>query len=203
MSLVPTTYRHYSRELDRPRYYSPYDFNLYPYLWEDPRNWWPSTITANSSILSPMDEMVIRRVRNQMIRSPIMDWSYPMHWSNYYQGEKVHINEDGFRVDLDVSDFRPHEIHVKTNDDYVIVEGCHTKRQDGHHLVERHFTRKYLLPRGFNPNDIISDLSSDGFLTIKALPMASRPNPQRSPAIKPVERTVSVLETGRPALTWK
>lgn len=119
-----------------------------------------------------MDEMVIRRVRNEIIRSPIMDWSYPMHWSNFYQGEKILINEDGFQVDLDVSDFRPHEIHVITKDDYVIVEGHHWKRQDGNHFVERQFTRKYLLPHGFNPNDLTSDLSSDGFLMIKALPLS-------------------------------
>ncbi|XP_037933529.1 heat shock protein 27-like [Teleopsis dalmanni] len=191
MSLVPTTYRDLSRELDRPRYYPPYDFNLYPYLYDDPRVWWPS------DILKPMDDLVTRRVRNQLIRSSPLDWSYPMRWQNYYAGERVYVDEKRFQVDIDVRQFKPHEIVVKTTDDYVIVQGNHEKRNDGNGLVERHFVRKYLLPRGFNANEVISDLSSDGILTIKV------PPPPPTKYYSPNERLVRVHETGRLALPWK
>ncbi|XP_005190099.1 heat shock protein 27 [Musca domestica] len=194
MSLVPTTYHDLAREFDRPPlYYPPYDFHLYPYLWDDPRLWWPST----NSLLRPMDELVTRRVRNQSIQSHLLDWAYPLRWDNYYNGERVHIDDKGFRVEIDVRQFKPHEITVKTTDDYVVVEGKHARRNDGNGLVERHFLRKYLLPRGFNANEVISDLSSDGILSIKA------PPPPPVKYYKPGERLVKVHETGKLALPWK
>lgn len=198
MTLVPTTYRDLSRELDRPRpLYQPYDFQLYPYLWDDPRIWWP-TNSSSSDYLRPLDELVSRRVRNQLIQSTPYDWSYPMRWDNYYSGERVHADEKGFRIDIDVRQFRPHEIVVKTNDDYIIVQGNHNKRSEGANgYVERHFVRKYLLPRGYNANEVISDISSDGILTIKA------PPPPPSKYYTPSERLVRVHETGKLALPWK
>ena len=192
MSLVPTTFGGYSRSLDRPRLYPPYDFNWYPYLWDDPRVWWSTDILKR-----PMDELVTRRVRNQLIQSSPLDWSYPMRWDNYYDGERVWIDEKGFQVDIDVRQFKPHEIVVKTTDDYVIVQGNHDKRNDGNGFVERHFIRKYLLPRGYNANEVISNLSSDGILTIKA------PPPPPSKYYTPSERLVRVHETGKLALPWK
>ncbi|XP_018788057.1 PREDICTED: heat shock protein 27 [Bactrocera latifrons] len=193
MTLVPTTYGSYARELDRSRYYPPYDFHLYPYHWDDTRLWWPET----QRLLCPLDDLVTRRVRNQLIQSSMLDWRYPMRWENYYAGERVHVDEKGFQVDIDVRQFKPHEIVVKTNDDYVIVQGNHEKRNDGNGLVERHFIRKYLLPRGFNANDVISNLSSDGILTIKA------PPPPPTKYYTPNERLVRVHETGKLALPWK
>ncbi|XP_075161707.1 heat shock protein 27 [Haematobia irritans] len=193
MSLVPTTFHDLAREFDRPpRYYPPYDFHLYPYLWDDPRLWWPS-----HSLLRPMDELVTRRVRNQSIQSHLLDWAYPMRWDNYYNGERVHIDDKGFQVEIDVHPFKSHEISVKTTDDYVIVEGKHGRRSDGNSMVERHFLRKYLLPRGFNANEVISDLSSNGILTIKA------PPPPPTKYYKPNERLINVHETGKLALPWK
>ncbi|ALC44991.1 CG4461 [Drosophila busckii] len=198
MSLVPTTYRDLVRELDRPLSrppYQPYDYQLYPYLWDDPRHWWRSNSLES---LRPLDELVTRRVRNQLIQSTPYEWAYPMRWDNYYAGERVHADEKGFRVDIDVRQFRPSEIVVKTNDDYVIVEGNHNRRNEGSNgFVERHIVRKYLLPRGYNANEVISDISSDGILTIKA------PPPPPSKYYNPGERLVRVHETGKMALPWK
>ncbi|XP_030372663.1 heat shock protein 27 [Scaptodrosophila lebanonensis] len=200
MTLVPTTYRDLSREFDHPRYRQPYDYQLYPYLWDDSRSWWPSiTGPRTSDWLRPLDELVTRRVRNQLIQSTTpQDWAYPMRWDNYYSGERVHVDEKGFRIDIDVHPFRPEEIVVKTNDDHIIVQGNHNKRNEGPNgMVERHFVRKYLLPRGYNANEVISDLSSDGILTIKA------PPPPPAKYYTPSERLVRVHETGKLALPWK
>lgn len=196
MALVPTTYRDLSRELDRtrPLYRPPYDFQLYPYLWDDPRLW-----SSTDYQLRPLDELVSRRVRNQLIQSTPYEWTYPMRWDNYYSGERVHADEKGFRIDIDVRQFRPHEIVVKTNDDYVIVQGNHDKRHEAGSTgyVERHFVRKYLLPRGYNANEVISDISADGVLTIKA------PPPPPAKYYSPGERLVRVHETGKLSLPWK
>ncbi|XP_034104583.1 heat shock protein 27 [Drosophila albomicans] len=203
MALVrSSSYRDLARELDRPRplYQPPYD--LYPYLWDDPRSWWPNTTVPSAlssrDYLRPLDELVSRRVRNQLIQSSPYEWAYPMRWDNYYAGERVHADEKGFRIDIDVRQFRPHEIVVKTNDDYVMVEGNHGKRNEGANgYVERHFVRKYLLPRGYNANEVISDISTDGILTIKA------PPPPPAKYYSPSERLVRVHETGKLALPWK
>ncbi|XP_055390319.1 heat shock protein 27-like [Condylostylus longicornis] len=80
------------------------------------------------------------------------------------------IGKDGFSAHLDVKQFKPNEITVKTKDNQIVIEGKHDERIDEHGYISRHFVRKYSLPDGYNTNDVISTLSSDGVLTIKASP---------------------------------
>ena len=75
---------------------------------------------------------------------------------------------DGFQVCLDVLHFTPDEISVKTVDRTIIVEAKHEEREDEYGFVSRQFTRRYILPEGCYPEDVVSTLSSDGVLTIKA-----------------------------------
>jgi hypothetical protein len=72
------------------------------------------------------------------------------------------------QVILDVQQFAPNEITVKTLDNTVIVEGKHEEKQDEHGYVSRHFVRRYVLPSDIEVNDIVSSLSSDGVLTVTA-----------------------------------
>jgi hypothetical protein len=68
--------------------------------------------------------------------------------------------------------------------------GKHEERDDGHGSVQRHFVRKYVLPKDYDMNNVHSSLSTDGVLTIKAPP----------PAIKnSSERHVQITNTGMPA----
>lgn len=121
------------------------------------------------------------------------------------------MDKDKYQIILDVQQFTPEEITVRTTDNHVIVEGKHEEKQDEHGFVSRHFTRRYALPSmklidlkdqnhfiffvfplgGHDPNDVVSTLSSDGVLTVtapkKALPA---PNPERS---------VPIQQTGQPA----
>lgn len=69
---------------------------------------------------------------------------------------------------MDVQQFAPSEITVKTVNNQVIVEGKHEEKQDEHGYISRHFVRKYLLPPDTEPQDVSSSLSSDGVLTITA-----------------------------------
>jgi crystallin alpha B len=75
---------------------------------------------------------------------------------------------DSVQVILDVQQFAPSEITVKTLDNTVIVEGKHEEKQDEHGYVARHFVRRYVLPTDIEVNDIVSSLSSDGILTVIA-----------------------------------
>lgn len=68
--------------------------------------------------------------------------------------------------------------------------GKHDERDDGHGSVQRHFVRKYVLPKDYDMNHVHSNLSSDGVLTIKAPP----------PAIQnSSERHVPITSTNMPA----
>jgi len=85
---------------------------------------------------------------------------------------KSSIGKDGFQVCMDVQQFAPNEISVKTVDNSIVVEAKHEERQDEHGYISREFKRRYTLPKGFNINDVATQLSSDGILTIKAPPKA-------------------------------
>uniref|UniRef100_A0A1A9UGE3 SHSP domain-containing protein n=1 Tax=Glossina austeni TaxID=7395 RepID=A0A1A9UGE3_GLOAU len=49
------------------------------------------------------------------------------------------VGKDGFQVCMDVSQFRPNELSVKTIDKTVVVEGKHEEREDDHGFIQRHF----------------------------------------------------------------
>jgi HSP20 family molecular chaperone IbpA len=69
---------------------------------------------------------------------------------------------------MDVAQFQPNEITVKTLDNIVMVEGKHEERQDDYGYISRQFSRKYNLPQGYDSSSVVSTISSDGVLTIKA-----------------------------------
>ncbi|KAI8419965.1 hypothetical protein MSG28_008571 [Choristoneura fumiferana] len=83
-------------------------------------------------------------------------------------GSKVDNQTDYFKVTLDVQHFRPNEISVKVVNDQILVEGRHKERKDEHGLIARQFTRRYALPHNCKSEDVTSNLSSDGILTVTA-----------------------------------
>lgn len=79
----------------------------------------------------------------------------------------VKEDKDKYEVSVDVQQFAPEEIAVKTfGDNTIVVEGKHEERPDQHGYIARHFVRRYELPEGHNANEAVSNLSSDGVLTI-------------------------------------
>nr|AAA28634.1 heat shock protein 1 [Drosophila melanogaster] len=86
------------------------------------------------------------------------------------------VNRNGFQVSMNVKQFAANELTVKTIDNCIVVEGQHDEKEDGHGVISRHFIRKYILPKGYDPNEVHSTLSSDGILTVKA--------PQPLPVVK-------------------
>jgi len=107
-------------------------------------------------------------------------------------GMSTIVNQkDQFKVNLDVQQFKPEEVSVKVVDDYLVVEGKHEERQDKHGFISRQFTRKYKIPPNVNLEKIVSNLSSDGILSIAA--------PKK---VEKVEKEISipVVQTNQPAL---
>ncbi|XP_022909799.1 protein lethal(2)essential for life-like [Onthophagus taurus] len=84
------------------------------------------------------------------------------------QPESITHNDEKFEVKLDVQNFSPEDITVKTAGENAIqVEAKHEKKEDSG-FITRHFVRKFVIPRGHELKNVVSTLSSDGILTITA-----------------------------------
>uniref|UniRef100_A0A182WX26 SHSP domain-containing protein n=1 Tax=Anopheles quadriannulatus TaxID=34691 RepID=A0A182WX26_ANOQN len=129
----------------------------------------------------------------------------PLRWSSLYRpwryfslrdvGAKVDTDRDRFQIELDVHQFLPHEVTVRRTDKYVTIEGKHEEKRDEQGYVARQFSRRYLVPIGYDANLIVSSLSSDGVLTVTA-PRIGLPAPK-------VEKYVPIWHTGKPAIEDK
>lgn len=100
------------------------------------------------------------------------------------------VNRNGFQVSMNVKQFAANELTVKTIDNCIVVEGQHDEKEDGHGVISRHFIRKYILPKGYDPNEVHSTLSSDGILTVKAPP----PLPVVKGSLERQERIVDIQQ---------
>ncbi|XP_045452571.1 protein lethal(2)essential for life [Melitaea cinxia] len=98
----------------------------------------------------------------------------------------INLTKEKFEVILDVQQFAPEEITVKATNNSVVVEGKHEEKPDEHGFISRQFTRRYILPTGYEVADLTSTLSSDGVLTITA---PKRPPPNSGERIIPITKT--------------
>lgn len=114
-----------------------------------------------------------RRLMNDLWNSDPFDFALPRiaYRVPYWEGEKyLSTPEDGFQVSLNVQNFKPEEVSVKIADNNVIIEAKHEERSEDDGYVARHFSRRYTLPDNCSIKDIVSSLSSDGILTVRAPP---------------------------------
>lgn len=106
----------------------------------------------------------------------------------------VKADKEKFHVTLDVQHFNPEEISVKVVGNNVVVEGKHEEKEDDHGWVSRQFLRKYMIPSQCDVDQVRSNLSSDGILTITA--------PRKpAPALEGRERIIEIQHTGIPAIS--
>ncbi|XP_029429019.1 heat shock protein beta-2 [Rhinatrema bivittatum] len=73
-----------------------------------------------------------------------------------------------FQVFLDVCQFTPDEIAVRTVDNLLEVTAQHPQKLDRHGFVSREFSRTYILPLDVDPLLVKATLSHDGILSIEA-----------------------------------
>ncbi|KAI8432738.1 hypothetical protein MSG28_013699 [Choristoneura fumiferana] len=71
------------------------------------------------------------------------------------------------KLQFDVSQFDPAEVKVQIINDVLHVKAKHDERTDNI-LVLREYNRQFLLPRGIDPEAVVSSLSRDGVLTVEA-----------------------------------
>jgi HSP20 family molecular chaperone IbpA len=86
---------------------------------------------------------------------------------------------DNFKVLVDVKQFKPEELSVRSTDNFVIIEGKHEEKEDSHGFISRHFTRKYDLPKGVKADDVQCNMTASGILEIKA------PKPKSAESLLP------------------
>jgi len=73
-----------------------------------------------------------------------------------------------FKMFLDVRNYKPEEIEVTMGgNNRVTIHGKHEERQDDHGFIAREFTRSYLLPEDVKSEEIQSNWSRDGCLSIE------------------------------------
>lgn len=112
-------------------------------------------------------------------------WSPLSQLNRLMEQDLAKISKDGFQVSINVSDFKPEELSVKVVDNGVIVEGKTEQQHDeSGGYISRHFVRRLAIPSGFEADNAISTLSTDGVLTV------SVPKPQIEEKAKeiPIQR---------------
>ncbi|KAG5876143.1 hypothetical protein JTB14_021076 [Gonioctena quinquepunctata] len=84
--------------------------------------------------------------------------------------EAIFQDKKKFQVKLNVQDFKPEEISIKTvNGNAIQVEAKHEeKHAEDNGFISREFIKRFVLPRGHDLKSAVSSLSSDGVLTITA-----------------------------------
>lgn len=112
-----------------------------------------------------------------------------------------------FQVLLDVSQFMPDEIDVKTVNNEVLVHAKHEERADDHGFITREFTRRYVLPVGADPEKVTCFVDSNGTLAIRVPKEEERQEPVKERIIpiamtsvektKTTSRTTSLTEEKR------
>uniref|UniRef100_A0A336MGY1 CSON012237 protein n=1 Tax=Culicoides sonorensis TaxID=179676 RepID=A0A336MGY1_CULSO len=108
------------------------------------------------------------------------------------------ITDNGYEVHMDVYDFAPKELTVKTYETprTIVVEGKHEERKEfkgkDESDIERHFVRKFTVPEEIDFHSLNVSLSSDGILTVRG---------QKKSDLN--ERILPILQTGPAKLNVK
>ncbi|OXA59345.1 Protein lethal(2)essential for life [Folsomia candida] len=78
----------------------------------------------------------------------------------------INCNKHQFVVRLELAQFSPDEILVKTVDDFLVIEGKHEEKEDGQGFITRHFNRRYLLPLNVNKDEVVCEINAEGILKV-------------------------------------
>uniref|UniRef100_A0A914VRZ3 SHSP domain-containing protein n=1 Tax=Plectus sambesii TaxID=2011161 RepID=A0A914VRZ3_9BILA len=107
----------------------------------------------------------------------------------------VRDDKDKFSVSVDVQHFAPNEIKVTASGRQLVIEGKHEEKSDERGQIERHFVRKYMLPKEVAVDQVVSHLSQDGVLTVSAPKNAIEGPPVRTIPILPTPEVEHVDQT--------
>ncbi|XP_063981208.1 protein lethal(2)essential for life-like [Diachasmimorpha longicaudata] len=180
MSLVPLLFSNWWEDLDRPHRLVDQDFGLQ---------------LEPEQLLSP--HLLSRYFHPSDYHRPRHPLVYHRPWAELLRktdtgASTVNADKNKFQVILDVQQFKPDEINVKVVDKCVVVEAKHEEKQDEHGWISRQFVRKYMIPEQCDIDQVASNLSSDGVLTITA--------PRKQVPKVEGEKIIKIEHTGKPAI---
>ncbi|XP_050423156.1 alpha-crystallin A chain-like [Adelges cooleyi] len=168
--------------------------SLLPYLLEELSR--PTVYDQHFGLGLFDDDMIMPRNALYQNLVPSLSRPYLRPWRLVAAPESglscVSNNNNEFKVNLDVQQFKPEEVSVKVVDDYVVIDGKHEERSDEHGYISRQFTRRYKVPDNVDPNAITSNLSSDGVLSIVA--------PKKMIENNKEARSVPIVQTNQPSI---
>ena len=82
---------------------------------------------------------------------------------------KAYIDGDLYKIEINIQNFRPEDLVIKTVGQTVQVEAKHEeKTSDGASFSSRNFSQSFTLPRDVDPESVTSSLTKDGKLKIEA-----------------------------------
>jgi len=118
------------------------------------------------------DPMLVRQQAQQPFGVPATSFpsANPHFFSRQLSDGMAQVNsQDGtFSITIDMQNFTPEEINVKTIGSYVEISGNHEEKKEGEGTVSRKYSRKYNIPENVDPLTITSSFSPEGILTVTA-----------------------------------
>ncbi|KAK4872764.1 hypothetical protein RN001_014793 [Aquatica leii] len=117
-------------------------------------------------------ERPLRMLEQQMRMAeevfPYLERNYPSAFQLSNRHDSVTQDKEKFQLKIDVKNFTPEEISVKTTDENALIVEAKHESQDEKGSVSRHYIRQFLLPDGHDIKKVETKLSGDGMLTITA-----------------------------------
>lgn len=121
---------------------------------------------------------------------------YHVPWMNVLRRRNdgtVNVDENSFKVIIDVHQFKPDEVSVKLIDRWLVIQAKHEETKDKLDSVSRQFVRRYQLPVRADVDRVTSTISSDSVLTV-TVPLKPKEEKQVD------ERVIKIELTGQPVL---
>ncbi|VDK47097.1 unnamed protein product [Anisakis simplex] len=142
-------------------------------------SWWIDPVRRERyAIVPPTFERAFSNMFEDMMRDMSRPYrSVAPYWLEQPQLHECNIgntvgrvvdDKDKFAVEMDVSQFHPEELSVNVRENELVVEGHHEERNDAHGSIERHFVRKYIIPKDTHLDAIVSHISDKGILSVTA-----------------------------------
>jgi HSP20 family molecular chaperone IbpA len=115
------------------------------------------------------------------LKSPLLRRHFaPIETNIHYPGEffsakpvykQLLIGQDGnFRAGVDVHDYKPEEIKVKTVGHTIVIEMSHGEKDDEFGIIARNYSKKFILPPNMDMEKI-SSWTSQGVLYLMVPPI--------------------------------
>jgi len=102
-------------------------------------------------------------------KSNLLNQSLMPASSDYNGISKVQVDDDNYNIIVNVENFKPEELVIKTIDNRVVVEAKHEeKTSNGNTYSTQSLNQSFSLPKGVDPESVSSSLSKQGVLTISA-----------------------------------